>query len=165
MPNGPTSPPPVSFEPCCVHVEPERVNTHAAPSLLLSLSPPTSAVFPSPESATLTPKAAAPTAPLPVSFAPCWVQVDPERVNTHAAPTKLLSFSPPIRAVLPSADNATLTPNRPAPTSPLPVSFEPCWVQVDPERVNTHAAPTNLLSLSPPIRAVLPSEESATPVL
>ena len=24
-----------------------------------------------------------------VSFAPCWVQVAPERVNTHAAPTPL----------------------------------------------------------------------------
>src|SRR5580692_2658900 len=77
----------------------------------------------------------------PVSFSPCWVQVEPERVNTHAAPLSLSSFQPPISAVSPSADSATIVPNLPSPLSPPPVSFSPCWVQVEPERVNTHAAP------------------------
>ena len=87
----------------------------------------------------------------PTSFSPCWVQADPERVNTHAAPTPPLSAGPPINAVSPSAESATLLPNSPFPVSPLPslaqlpvqspTSFSPCWVQVDPERVNTHAAP------------------------
>ena len=41
------------------------------------------------------------------------------------------------------------------------MSFEPCWVQVEPERVNTHAAPAPCCR-GPPISAVLPSEDSAT---
>ena len=52
-----------------------------------------------------------PRASVAVSFGPCWVQVEPERVNTHAAPTLPLSHEPPIRAVLPSADSATVEPN------------------------------------------------------
>ena len=32
----PSLPPPVSFAPCCVHVVPERVYTHAAPTPPLS---------------------------------------------------------------------------------------------------------------------------------
>src|SRR5207245_1620517 len=141
-PNAPSplSPPPVSFSPCCVQVSPVRVNTHAAPARLWSASPPISAVLPSADSATLNPKRAVPISPPPVSFSPCWVQVSPERVNTHAAPTLRSSACPPISAVLPSADSATLEPNWPKPDSPPPVSFPPCWVQVDPERVNTHAA-------------------------
>src|SRR5205807_1279403 len=81
---------------------------------------------------------------LPVSFVPCWVHVEPERVNAHAAPAPLLSPGPPISAVkaLPSAASATLEPNLPgnlpAPgsslTSPVPVSFVPCWVAVVSER-------------------------------
>jgi len=58
-------------------------------------------------------------------------------VNTHAAPTPLLSPPTPISAVLPSLDKAT-GPQGAVPS--LAVSFEPCWVQVDPERVNTHDA-------------------------
>ena len=50
------APLPVSLEPCCVHVDPERVNTHVAPAPPLSNQPPISAVFPSPDSATLLPK-------------------------------------------------------------------------------------------------------------
>jgi hypothetical protein len=162
----PISPLPVSFAPCGVQVEPERVNTHAAPTLALSPGPPSSAVLPSGESATLEPTSPAPTSPEPSknswSFAPCWVQVEPERVNTQAAPTLLLSAGPPISAVLPSEESATLEPTSAAPISPLQVSFAPCWVQVEPERVNTHAVPTLALSLRPPSSAVLPSEESAT---
>src|SRR5262249_33659976 len=80
--------------------------------------------------------------------------------NTHAAPTALLSPAPPIRAVV--EENATLMPKFPLPISPIPVSFGPCCVQVEPERVNTHAAPISLLSPGPPISAVSPSEESVT---
>ena len=158
----PLSSAPVSFEPCWVQVEPERVNTHAAPTLSLSKGPPASATFPSLDSATLEPNCPAPVSPEPVSFDPCWVQVEPERVNTHAAPTPPLSAEPPISAVPPSSDSATLAPNLPAPVSSEPVSFDPCWVQVEPERVNTHAAPRPPLSAGPPISAVLPSPDSDT---
>ena len=41
------------------------------------------------------------SAPLPVSFAPCCVQVAPERVNTHAAPMTSLSNGPPIERRVP----------------------------------------------------------------
>src|SRR5207249_701374 len=101
----------------------------------------------------------------------CWVQVAPERVKIQAAPMLfaplLLSRGPPISAVLPSEDRATLPPNspplqQPAVLSPPPVSFSPCWVQVEPERVKTQTAPTPLLSTGPPISAVLPSAASAT---
>ncbi len=77
----------------------------------------------------------------PTSFSPCRVQVESERVNTHAAPTPPLSAGPPINAVSPSAESTTLLPSSPFPVSPVPVSFSPCWVQVESERVNTHAAP------------------------
>ena len=72
--------------------------------------------------------------------------------NAHPAPVSLLSVGPPINAVLPSEESATLLPNPPSPLTSLPVSFAPCWVQVAPERVNTHAPPTLVLSAGPPIR-------------
>ena len=67
--------------------------------------------------------------------------------------------------MLPSEETATLAPNWTAlrAVAPVPVSFEPCWLHVSPERVNAHAAPTSLLSPGPPISPVLPSEDSATP--
>ena len=68
------------------------------------------AVLPSADSATEMPCSAAPTAPVPTSFVPCWVQTPPLRVKTHAAPVKLLSRYPPTMAVLPSADSATEMP-------------------------------------------------------
>jgi len=68
--------------------------------------------------------------------------VVPARVNAQAAPVQSLSHGPLTRAVFPFADRATLYPNSAVPDSPLPVSFEPCCVQVLPERVKTHAAPT-----------------------
>ena len=157
-----TAPEPMSFEPCWVQVVPERVNTHTAPAPPLSSKPPTSAVLPSDDSATLLPWKAAPTAPVPTSFAPCWVQVVPERVNTHTAPAPPLSSKPPTSAVLPSDDSATLLPWKAAPTAPVPTSFAPCWVQVVPERVNTHTAPASTSSAEPPTSAVFPSDDSAT---
>ena len=151
----------MSFAPCWVHVLPVRVNTHAAPTLLLSLWPPISAVLPSLEdSATLKPNSASPLSSLPVSFAPCWVHVFSERVNTHAAPVSLLSPGPPINAYSPPDESATLKPNSPLPLSSLPVSLA-CWVQVEPERVKTHAAPAFELFSGPPISAYSPLEESA----
>ena len=45
------------------------------------------AVLPSADSATEPPCSACPTAPVPTSLLPCWVQTPPLRVNTHAAPT------------------------------------------------------------------------------
>ena len=153
-------------------------NTHAAPTPVACPSgassppPPISAVSPSEERPTPSPKLGLrPLESLGVSFSPCRVQAPPERVNTHAAPWKELSPLPPIRAVLPSEESATLTPNWPSPLSPVPssaqpvgqspTSFAPCWVHAPPERVNTHAAPALLLSKAPPISAVLPSPESA----
>src|SRR5438874_55035 len=113
----------------------------------LSPEPPMSAVLPSEESATLEPSLGAPLAPTPVSFDPCWVQVEPERVNTHAAPGP--SSGPPTSAVLPSEDSATLKPKllRLRALAPVPVSFGPCWAHFNSVlRVNTHAAPAAPLS-------------------
>src|SRR2546422_2040725 len=130
-----------------------------------------SAALPSPDSATVVPCLAGPTAPEPTSFSPDWVHVEPERVNTHTAPTLPLSPAPPRSAVLPSAESATELPKRP-PCSPLasppPVSFPPCCVHTDPKRVKTHTAPMDGASLvvrpspDPPTTAVLPSADSAT---
>src|SRR3981081_2088596 len=100
---APTAPAPTSLLPCWVQTPPLRVNTHAAPVLLLSDHPPTMAVLPSADSATDMPWRALPTAPAPTSFLPCCVQTPPLRVNTHAASAR----HPPTIAVLPSADNAT----------------------------------------------------------
>src|SRR5436309_2321447 len=46
------TPVPTSLLPCCVQIPPLRVNTHAAPVVLLSLGPPTIAVLPSADMAT-----------------------------------------------------------------------------------------------------------------
>ena len=66
--------------------------------------------------------------------------------KTHDAPAPPLSRQPPIRAVAPSAESATLVPNSLSPDSPPPVSFPPSWVQVEPERLNTQDAPLAPLS-------------------
>ena len=63
------------------------------------------------------------------------------------------SFHAPTRAVFPSEERATRTPWFPvseAPHEPLPTSFDPCWAQTPPERVNTQAAPMPPSSLKPP---------------
>src|SRR5262245_51418019 len=65
-------PVPTSFEPCWVHPPLLRVKTHAPPVALLSDGPPTMAGVPSAEMATDAPWLAAPTAPVPTSFGPCW---------------------------------------------------------------------------------------------
>src|SRR3954466_13868094 len=100
-------PAPTSFDPCCVHAVPFLVHTQTAPVPALSVSPPTSAVLPSPDSATPMPCPAFPAAPVPTSLAPC-VQTPSLRVQIHAAPTLLL-VSPPTIAVLPSAEIETDT--------------------------------------------------------
>src|SRR5262249_32649410 len=141
------------------------VNTHAAPTELLSCGPPTMAVLPSADSATARPCAAKPTAPLPTSLFPCWVQTPPLRVNTHAAPAEEprgASLIPPTRAVLPSADDATESPCWAGPAAPVPTSLLPCWVHTPPLRVNTHTAPAPPPSRSRPTMTVLPSTDTAT---
>src|SRR6516164_2440579 len=121
------------------------------------------ALLPSADNATDMPWQALPIASLPTSFLPCCVQTPPPlRVNTHAAPVLPLSDHPPTMAVLPSAESATDMPWRAFPTAPVPTSLLPCCVQILPLRVKTHAAPVVLLSLGPPMMAVLPSEERAT---
>src|SRR5262245_41041371 len=157
----PTASAPTSFLPCCVQPPLLRVNTHAAPVLLLSNHPPTMAVLPSVESATDMPWRAFPPAPLPTSFLPCCVQTPPLRVNTHAASARQL----PTMAVLPSAESATDIPwpaGNPGSSVPLPTSLLPCCVQTPSLRVNTHAAPVVRLSLGPPTIAALPSADTAT---
>src|SRR5260370_13906945 len=103
------------------------------------------AVFPSPDSETEEPCAAAPTAPVPTSFGPCWLHTPPERVNTHAAPAKSLSISPPTMAVFPSPDSAADQPcSAPLPTrppAPVPTSCGPCSLPPPPDRLHT---PTTL---------------------
>jgi hypothetical protein len=88
--------------------------TQTAPFPSLALSPPISAVPPSPERATLRPKF-----PLCESRPPCCFQDEPLRVKTQAAPSPLVSVTrrstdpscgPPTSAVEPSADSATLAP-------------------------------------------------------
>ena len=105
---------------------------------------------------------ALPTAPVPTSLGPCCDHTPPLRVYTHAAPAPLLSLSPPIMAVLPSADIATDLPWLAAPTAPVPTSLGPCCDHSPPLRAYTHAAPAPELSSLPPTMAVLPSPEVAT---
>src|SRR5258708_24049327 len=85
----PPAPLPPSLLPCCVQTPPLRVNTHAAPVILLSLGPPTIAVLPSADRATDAPCDHNPPPywlVVPTSLLPCWVHTPPLRVNTHAAP-------------------------------------------------------------------------------
>src|SRR5260370_127923 len=153
------------FGPCWLHTPPERVNAHAAPAKALSISPPTMAVFPSPDSAADQPCSAplpkGPTAPVPTSFGPCWLHTLPERVNTHAAPALVLSRGPPTIAVFPSLDSDTEKPCS-APsgaTAPVPTSLA-CWLHTPPEPVYTHAAPAKTSSYGPPTMPVVPSPDS-----
>src|SRR5258708_3670648 len=73
------APVPTSFCPCCIQAPLLRVKTHAAPVAWsfckLSSGPPTRAVLPSDDSATDHPCNAplTPTAPVPTSFDPCWM--------------------------------------------------------------------------------------------
>src|SRR5580765_1936999 len=156
----PADPSPTSLAPCWVHTPPLRVYTHTAPADALSSGPPTTAVFPSADSATDCPWCPAPTAPVPTSFAPCCVHVVPLYVYTHAAPAPPLSSGPPTMAVLPSPESATELPCCSMPTG-LPTSFA-CWDHVSPLNANTHVAPRLPLSALPPTMAVFPSADIAT---
>src|SRR4029077_9628716 len=129
-----------------LHTPPLRVYTHAAPRLPLSDCPPTTAVFPSADTATEFPWNAMPTAPVPTNLAPCWLQTPPLRVYTHAAPALPLSALPPTTAVFPSPDSAMDRPCCALPPAPVPTSLAPCWLHAVPARVKTHAAPAPLLS-------------------
>src|SRR6516165_10724508 len=104
---APTPPVPTSLLPCWVQTLPLRVKTHAVPACELSPGPPTMAVLPSADSATEMPCWAPPTAPVPTSLLPCWVQTPLAlRVKTQAAPAAELSPGPPTMAVLPSRDDS-----------------------------------------------------------
>src|SRR5262249_9110191 len=133
-----------------------------APTLMLSAFPPTTAVFPSADTATEFPWPAPPTARLPTSFVPCWLHTPPLRVHTHAAPAPPSSKPPPMTAVFPSADTATAFPWCAAPPAPVPTSLGPCWLHTPPLRVPSDAAPALPLSKSPPTTAVFPSADTAT---
>src|ERR1043166_1579865 len=158
----PTASAPTSFVPCCLQPLLLLVYTHTAPTPWLSKFPPTTAVFPSADSATASPCCANPTAPVPTSFVPCWLHTPALRVKIHAAPRLLLSPYPPTTAVFPSADSETDTPCSAVPTAPVPNSFAPCWLQTPALRVYTHVAPAPILSLAPPTIAVFPSADSET---
>src|SRR5579864_414562 len=139
----------------------ERVKIHNAPRLAASAPPCTAAVLPSADNATDQPCIASPTAPVPISFGPCCVQIPPDRVKIQLAPTLSSSNAPPRMAVLPSEDKASDQPKQDCPAPSLLTSFA-CWIQELPERVKTQAAPMKLLSGWPPTRAVLPSKDNAT---
>src|SRR6266566_3893812 len=164
LPNQPlpASPEPVSFGPRWPQVEPARVKIQAAPRSLLSCSAPMSAVSPYADSATPPPNAPAPRSSSAVSFWPCCVQLEPDRLNTQAAPTPRSSFHPPISAVRPSPASETRIPKPAAPCSSFAVSFGTCCVQVEPERTNTQTAPMPPASWLPPTSRVDPSSDSAS---
>src|SRR4051812_14012598 len=169
----------ISFGPTWAHAPAELANSHTAPSFSASVGPPINAIVPSAANAALTPNEpprSELSSSLGVSFEPCWLQVPPERLKIHAAAGSAPwnsnpSSGPPMSAVLPLADSATLAPN----ATPTPVSFvsdgvslPPCCVHDVPDRTKAHAAPLarleNGFGLSPgaPTRAVLPSSERAT---
>ena len=156
------APLPTSLLPCWVQVPAFREKTHAAPALLLSKIPDKIAVFPSAERETDQPWPELPVPPVPANLLPCCVHTPAERVKTHAAPTQLLSSSPPKIAVFPSAERETDLPCCALPIAPLPTSLLPCCVHTPAERVKTHAAPALLLSRYPPTKAVFPSAERQT---
>src|ERR1017187_1449545 len=145
--------------------------THAAPALVLSNRTPTMAVLPSAERDTdwpladpnpTNPTGGPTTAPEPTSLVPCWIQTPPLLVQTHAAPTGLLSAHPPTMAVSPLAERDTKLPCRAFPTAPEPTNLFSCWIQTPPLLVHTHAAPACPLSMGPPTMAVLPSADRDT---
>ena len=120
------------------------------------------AVVPWVDSATLLPCSAALEALAPISLAFCDHTPAALRVNTHVAPVFPWSPGPPIRAVWPSLDNATLLPCRAAPIELLAARSLPCCFHTPLLRVKTHAAPTPTLLPGSPTKAVLPSPDSAT---
>ncbi len=77
----------------------------------------------------------------PMSFSPCWVQVVPERVNTHAAPASRCLSGRRSARCSPVGGERHAVAEVALPFSPAPVSFRPAGSRSS-ERVNTHAAPT-----------------------
>ncbi len=70
-----------------------------------------------------------------MTVGPVWLK------KTVAAPMPLSFSGAPMSAVVPSAESATDVPWLGRPTVPAPTSFNPCWAQTPPLRVQTHAAP------------------------
>ena len=138
------------------------LNIQAGPTPLLSLSPPAMAVPPSADRLTEYPSNEGSTPSNATTLPPCCVQTLPLRVKAQMAPLALLSVNPPTTALLPSAESACATPNCGVPTPSEGTSLLPCWLQTPPLRVKAQAAPSLLLSVVPPMRAVLPSAERAT---
>lgn len=77
----PTAPVPTNFDPSCVHTPEERVNTHTAPASALSPGPPAAAVLPSADIAVPVPRRGVPDPPVPVNFAPFWINTVGVRVG------------------------------------------------------------------------------------
>src|ERR1700690_188316 len=107
---APPAPVPTSLPPCCVQTSPLRVNTHAAPILLLSSGSPMIAVLPSPERAVELPNSVfRPEGAVSVSIT-CCVHAPALRVYIQAAPTPVYALGAPTIAVLPSAEIETEPP-------------------------------------------------------
>jgi hypothetical protein len=133
----------VNFEPGCDQTPFVLVKTNAAPSSLLSVGAPISAVFPSAESATVYANSPAPVSPVPVSLTAWFANAPFDSLNTQAAPTCALSSGPPMMALVPSLDSDTLEPNSPVPNSSGGVSEVPAFAQVPDEFVNTDTVPAS----------------------
>ena len=103
-----------------------------------------------------------PTEPAPTRMSGKMLHTPLVRVNTHAAPVSLLYRSPPMSAVLPSADTDTEIPWCAIPSRTVPQSLSPCWVHAPLICVKIHMAPVPSLSLSPPTTTVVPSADTAT---
>ena len=168
-----------SLPPCCVQFPPLSVNTHAAPTPSLSPGPPMMAVVPSLDSATEKPcrmsvlaercsGSSAATAQLRARLIP-----HPAAAVEHPRRAERVVVGPAAHdgggaiagerdgvALLRASNHAGLS--APAPAAPAPLSFAPCRFHTLPLRVNTHAAPIELLSPGPPTIAVLPSADTAT---
>src|SRR5262249_33271535 len=118
-----------------VQLEPVRVNARTDHGALFNRQL-TRAVVPAAERDTPQPNRGRVFAEVrPVHLAPCCAQVLPEELKTQAAPPTWLSYGPPIRAVPPSPESATLFPNWAAPRSSLATSFLPCCAHFDPARL------------------------------
>ena len=110
-----------------------------------SNGPPTSAVRPSDDSATLEPSPANSVASEAVSFAPLCVHVAPERAKAQTAPDEP-SYWPPHERRASIAGQRHAQAEVAVLVSSLAVSFGPWCVQTPAERVKTHAAPVSSLS-------------------
>jgi hypothetical protein len=99
---------------CWLHVVPDRVNTYAAPAPASLPGAPSTAVFPSPERATETPRPSFATPSLAVNACCCTQTPGPGRVNTYAAPwlacAETVLLPAPTTAVFPSLETPTEAP-------------------------------------------------------